>query len=127
MSPIPPCHPAAASVSASRAACVGEARLVPASMNPPASEPVQRASAGSPPAFIYTQKPLVGSASEAMSGTSRWLLFGPCDATPACQEGSHSYVDSPPPDPLHPTGADVLPAAGSDAPPTATTYGDDAG
>src|SRR4051794_20341702 len=121
MSPTPVVQPASDNVSARSAACVGEARLVPASMNSPVWQP---GVVGSNASESRTQSPLLGSASEAMSGTTR-RLFGLRAATEFCHDGSGSNDDSPPPDPLHPRAGAVLPTGGSVVPPTATTYGDE--
>src|SRR5881227_556005 len=113
MSPTPVVHPLSARVSTSSAACVGEPRLVPASMNSLVPHSRVAASALS----SSTHNPLLGSASEAMSGTSR-RLFGLRDATVFCHDGSASSVDSPPPEPLQPRAGGAL---GNVVPPTATT------
>src|SRR5882724_1665552 len=70
--------------------------------------------------------PVNGSASEAISGTSR----RPCALSvrsPCCHDGIVNNADSPPPDPYHAATFAGWVGSGRLVPPTPTTHVDDAG
>src|SRR3712207_567657 len=122
MSPTPVVRPSLASVAARCPATSGAAADVP----PPRNQP--------PTDSEYAPKPAFGSAIAATSGTRRRV---PVTFRPLCHDGRGSVADSPPPlayplnvpvrGSLHAVSFHAPSVPVSLVPPTATTYGDEAG